>query len=84
MRYISDSSYWLYLAHLPLVILVQWFVKDLPVPAMLNFVGIVVVVSGILLLTYEYLIRYTLIGSMLNGPKKRVREGSPQQVSTPR
>ena len=76
MRYISDSSYWLYLAHLPLVILAQWFVKDLPIPSMLKFVGIVVVISAFLLLTYEYLIRYTIIGRVLNGPRKRVRAGS--------
>ena len=71
MRYISDSSYWLYLAHLPLVILAQWFVKDMPIPALVKFVGITVVVSAFLLLTYEYLIRYTFIGTMLNGPRKR-------------
>ena len=72
MRYISDSSYWLYLAHLPLVILAQWFVKDWPIPSWLKFAGIIILVSAFLLLTYEYLIRYTLIGRMLNGPKKRV------------
>ncbi|QEG21618.1 acyltransferase family protein [Mariniblastus fucicola] len=71
MRYVSDSSYWLYLAHLPLVILAQWLVKDWPIPAVLKLVGIIVVVSAFLLLTYEYLIRYTIIGTMLNGPKKR-------------
>jgi len=71
MRYISDSSYWLYLAHLPLVILAQWFVKDMPIPAALKFVGITVVISVFLLLTYEYMIRYTFIGSILNGPRKR-------------
>jgi hypothetical protein len=59
------------------VILAQWFVKDLPIPSMLKFVGIVVVISALLLLTYEYLIRYTIIGSVLNGPRKRVRAGSP-------
>ena len=72
MRYISDSSYWLYLAHLPLVILAQWFVKDWQIPALVKFVAITVVVSAILLLTYEYLIRYTIIGSILNGPRKRI------------
>lgn len=76
LRYISDSSYWLYLAHLPLVILAQWFVKDLPVPAMVKFVGITVVISAFLLLTYEYFIRYTIIGRMLNGPRKRERSAS--------
>ena len=72
MRYISDSSYWLYLAHLPLMILAQWFVKDWQIPALLKFVAITIVVSAILLLTYEYLVRYTIIGSVLNGPRKRI------------
>ncbi len=73
IRYISDSAYWLYLAHLPLVILAQWFVRDMPIPAMVKFIGITIVISAFLLLTYEYLIRYTIIGSMLNGPRKRKR-----------
>ncbi|MEL7497766.1 MAG: acyltransferase family protein [Planctomycetota bacterium] len=71
MRYISDSSYWLYLAHLPLVILAQWFVKDLPVPSFIKFIGIILVVSAVLLLTYDWFIRYTFIGTILNGPKRR-------------
>ncbi len=77
MRYISDSSYWLYLAHLPLVILAQWFVRDMPIPAIVKFVGITVVISAFLLLTYEHLIRYTIIGTILNGPRKRERPVSP-------
>ncbi len=71
MRYISDSSYWLYLVHLPLVLLAQWFVRDIPVPAFLKFTGMVIVISAFLLLTYEYGVRYTLIGRILNGPRRR-------------
>jgi hypothetical protein len=77
MRYVSDSSYWLYLAHLPLVVLAQWFVKDFPIPAMLKFVGITVVISALLLITYEYMIRYTFIGTMLNGPRQRKQRIAP-------
>ena len=72
MRYISDSSYWLYLVHLPPVILAQWFVQDMPIPAMVKFLGIILLVSASSLLTYEYLVRYTIIGRTLNGPRKRV------------
>ncbi len=71
LRYISDSSYWLYLTHLPLVILAQWLVRDLPVPALLKFTGITVVISALLLVTYAYGVRYTLIGELLNGPRTR-------------
>lgn len=71
LRYISDSSYWLYLIHLPLVILAQWLVRDLPFPAFFKFTSIIVVSSAFLLLTYEYGVRYTLIGRLLNGSRTR-------------
>ncbi|MCR9292970.1 MAG: acyltransferase family protein [bacterium] len=71
LRYISDSSYWLYLIHLPLVILAQWLVRDLPIPAFLKFSAITILISFFLLLTYEYAVRYTMIGRLLNGPRTR-------------
>jgi peptidoglycan/LPS O-acetylase OafA/YrhL len=71
MRYISDSSYWLYLVHLPLVLLAQWFVRDFTVPAFVKFTGMTIMISAFLLLTYEYGVRYTLIGRILNGPRQR-------------
>ncbi len=71
LRYISDSSYWLYLTHLPLVILAQWLVRDLQVPASFKFAGITVVISAFLLITYTYGVRYTPIGRLLNGPRTR-------------
>ncbi|QDV44740.1 Glucans biosynthesis protein C [Stieleria neptunia] len=71
MRYISDSSYWLYLVHLPLVLLAQWFVRDSTVPAFVKFAGITIVISAFLLLTYQFGVRYTLIGRILNGPRQR-------------
>jgi peptidoglycan/LPS O-acetylase OafA/YrhL len=77
MRYISDSSYWLYLTHLPLILLAQWFVRDWEIPAIAKFAGIVIVVSAFLMLTYEYGVRYTLIGKLLNGPRRR-----PETVET--
>ena len=80
MRYVSDSSYWLYLAHLPLVLLGQWIVKDMPMPALLKFVGITVLTSALLLITYEYGVRYTAIGRLLNGPRTRKPLGSPNST----
>ncbi len=83
MRYLSDSSYWLYLAHLPLVMLAHGFLAQVEIPALAKFTIITVGLSGLLLLSYEYLVRYTFIGTMLNGPRyrpKRVFEAVSAEV----
>jgi hypothetical protein len=71
MQYLSDSAYWLYLAHLPLIIAAQLTVKNWPIPALLKFLLIVAVVTFFLLWTYETLVRYSWLGRFLNGPRAR-------------
>jgi hypothetical protein len=71
LRYVSDSSYWLYLAHLPLVILGQHLIRNWPLPSGVKCLLLITVTSCLLLLSYEYLVRYTWIGRMLNGPRTR-------------
>ena len=71
MRYVSDSSYWLYLAHLPLVIWAQSFVREWPVSPFVKFTLICIILTGFLLFTYQTLVRYTWLGKILNGPRTR-------------
>jgi hypothetical protein len=71
IRYISDSAYWLYLAHLPLILLAQWLVRDYAWPSYLKFAAVITPVTAILLLSYEFGVRYTFIGRILNGPRRR-------------
>ena len=71
MRYISDSSYWLYVAHLPLILVAQAVVMTWPMPAIAKITLVCVVTSALLLASYQLFIRYTPIGTMLNGPRKR-------------
>ncbi len=71
VRYLSDASYWLYFTHLPLILAAQVIVRDWPLPAALKFVLICSTVTGILLLAYHTTVRYTWIGTMLNGPRTR-------------
>ncbi|MEO1028954.1 MAG: acyltransferase family protein [Pseudomonadota bacterium] len=72
-RYIADSSYWLYIIHLPLVIALQVWVSQWALMAELKFLIILGVSIPLMLLTYELLVRYTFLGSLLNG-RKRVRQ----------
>ena len=71
IRYVSDSSYWLYLAHLPLVIVGQHLIRTWPIPSGIKFLLLCIVVIGLLLASYEWLVRYTWLGALLNGRKKR-------------
>ncbi len=57
MRYLSDSAYWLYLAHLPLIIAGQYVVRDWPLPALAKFLIIGAVVTSFLLWSYQNLVR---------------------------
>ncbi len=71
VRYMSDASYWLYLCHLPLVVGGQMLVLNWPVSVHLKFGLICTVVVAVLLVVYQFGVRYTLIGTMLNGPRTR-------------
>ena len=67
IRFVSDSAYWLYIAHLPLIQVLQVWVSAWPIPSLTKVVLVCVVTTALLLVSYRYLIRYTPIGTMLNG-----------------
>ena len=69
VRFVSDSAYWLYIAHLPLIQIIQFWVSDWPLPSYVKLIFIWIVTTVLLLLSYRYLIRYTLIGTLLNGKR---------------
>lgn len=71
IRYLSDSSYWLYIAHLPLIIFIQAVVTAWPVWPVVKFTFACVATTLILLVMYEDLIRYTVFGTLLNGKRPR-------------
>ncbi|MFN3323086.1 MAG: acyltransferase family protein [Bryobacteraceae bacterium] len=71
VRYLADASYWIYLMHLPLMIWIPAALSQMPLPALVKFALVIVISVPILLLSYHYLVRYTLIGRILNGPRAR-------------
>ena len=74
IRFVSDSSYWLYLAHLPLVLIGQRWLQDVDWPIGLEFLLLVSTLTVVLLISYRWLIRPTPIGWLLNGrPKDQAR-----------
>ncbi len=83
IRYVSDASYWMYLAHLPLIMVLQALLSAIPLPSPVKFTLICLAAFAFLLLTYRYLVRYTLIGTMLNGKKVRVPPLPPAGGPTP-
>jgi ankyrin repeat protein len=70
-RWFSDSAYWMYLVHLPLVLALQIALVPLPWPPSVKFFLVMAIATLLLLLSYRWLVRYTWIGTLLNGPRKR-------------
>jgi peptidoglycan/LPS O-acetylase OafA/YrhL len=66
-RYLADSSYWMYLVHLPLVFALQVAVMKWPIHWSVKFPSIVIVAFIVLLASYQALVRNTFVGLLLNG-----------------
>jgi len=71
IRYGSDSSYWVYLVHLPLVVVGSVLVHKLDAPPEIKMLLVMVVSGVVLLLSYQFMVRYTPIGTLLNGKRTR-------------
>jgi len=67
--WLADASYWMYLVHLPVVLLAQLLVLPWAVPVELKFVAVLAIVIPLLLVSYRFGVRYTVIGRWLNGPR---------------
>jgi glucan biosynthesis protein C len=66
-RYLSDASFFMYIAHLPIVYALQAWMIRWPVHWSVKFPLIVSLAFAILLAMYHFLVRSTFVGKFLNG-----------------
>lgn len=69
ITWLADASYWMYLAHLPVVIALQILVRDWQMPGTLKFVLVLVAATAVLTESYRLFVRQTFVGRLLNGPR---------------
>jgi glucans biosynthesis protein C len=77
MRFLAESSFWVYLVHVPIVAFLQLALLPTSWPALVKFAVVSVVTLVLSYASYGPLVRYSLIGSVVNGARKRV----PKEVS---
>jgi peptidoglycan/LPS O-acetylase OafA/YrhL len=80
IRYLSDASYWMYLIHLPVVVLFQILVAPYTWHWSIKVATILWPSLLILLISYHFLVRHTFLGKLLNGRKYSRKEES--RIST--
>jgi hypothetical protein len=67
IRYLMDSSYWVYLVHQPLILLVALQLCTSDLDPIVKYVIVVCSAFSIPLVSYDLLVRSTPIGAVLNG-----------------
>jgi peptidoglycan/LPS O-acetylase OafA/YrhL len=67
MRFMSDSSYWIYIIHLPLIFALQYPMMDKDWSLLTKYSATMTATLAVGVLSYVLLVRWTPIGWMLNG-----------------
>jgi fucose 4-O-acetylase-like acetyltransferase len=76
LRYLADSSYWIYLSHLAPMVLLAGALGSTALATGPRFALIVIGSLGFSLATYPLLVRHTFVGRVLNGPRPRATSGA--------
>ena len=65
--YISQSSYWVFLVHLPIICLAGWWMVQYDLPAGIKFLFVTTFTTVICFVTYHYWVQRTWVSVFLNG-----------------
>ena len=68
-KYISDSSYWIYLTHMEFCYLIPCFIVTWNIPSTFKFLIVTITTTVICFTTYHYFVRNSFISNFLNGRK---------------
>ena len=72
ISWLVDSSYWTYILHLPVVCGITFYLFDFDWWPEGEFLIACVLTSFICFVSYQLLVRYTFIGSLLNGKRRKL------------
>ena len=72
-RYLSDASYWVYLIHLPILMIIQFVLINTSFNVFIKFNVSILVTFALSILSYHFFVRSTFIGTFLNGKKHSVK-----------
>jgi len=67
IQYVSQSSYWVYLVHLPLVFLAGWWLLQFDFPAELKFLLVCGFTAVAAFVTFHYWVQKTWLSDFLHG-----------------
>jgi len=70
VRYLADSSYWIYLSQIPIIILVQQLLEKVNIPVFEKYLITLLIATAFCLLTYQLLIRNRKIFRYIDGNRK--------------
>ncbi len=72
-RYVADASYWIYLAHLPVVMALQVWVGHWPLHWSVKYAFVLAASLAVLFASYHFLVRPSFLGQLLNGRRVPIR-----------
>lgn len=81
-RYLADSSYWLYLMHMSMIVFFSTMLFRLDWHWSVKYLVTLAGTIPLLLLSYHFLVRFTWVGAILNGRRReRVRATAAQPAA---
>lgn len=83
IQYVSQSSYWVFLVHMPLVCLAGWWLVQFDLPAMVKFLLVCGFTAAVALVTFHYWVQKTWLGVFLHGKRFDLQWPWRQSQATP-